>query len=573
MEKPPSAELADKTLPKSPTGIQGLDQIVNGGLPKGRTTLICGGPGCGKTLLAVEFLIRGAEEFGEPGVFMAFEETQEDLSKNVASLGIDLQDLIDRQKIFVDYVYLEPSEIEVTGEYDLEGLFIRLGSAIDAIGAKRVVLDTIESIFSGFGNEGILRAEVRRLFRWLKEKGVTAIVTGERGEKSLTRFGLEEYVSDCVILLENRTVNKIANRILQVVKYRGSAHGTDEYPFLIGNEGLWVEPISYVGLNYPVSSQRIPTGIPALDNMLGGKGFFRGSSVLISGSAGTGKTSLAASFVDAACRRGERSLFFAFEESTAQILRNLRSIGLDLQGWVDQGLLQFHAARPSLYGIEMHLLTLRKTIEEYRPMVVVIDPLNNLTSVGSSLEVKSMLTRLIDFLKMKQVTAIFTSLTNGSDTEISAEVGISSLMDTWLLVRNMEAGSERNRGLYVLKSRGMAHSTQVREFRLSNHGVELVDVYVGPEGILTGSARTAQESREKSLAVKRQAEVEHHKREMERNRSSLQAQISALQAAIELEEEKYQSFLADEDRERQLQAGERGAQVRARQRGTPNGGN
>ncbi len=348
MEKPPSAELADKTLPKSPTGIQGLDQIVNGGLPKGRTTLVCGGPGCGKTLLAVEFLIRGAEQFGEPGVFMAFEETQEDLSKNVASLGIDLQDLIDRQKIFVDYVYLEPSEIEETGEYDLEGLFIRLGSAIDAIGAKRVVLDTIESIFSGFGNEGILRAEVRRLFRWLKEKGVTAIVTGERGEKSLTRYGLEEYVSDCVILLENRMVNKIANRILQVVKYRGSAHGTDEYPFLIGKEGLWVQPITSIGLNYPVSSQRVPTGIPALDDMLGGKGYFRGSSVLISGTAGTGKTSLAASFVDAACRRGERSLFFAFEESTAQILRNMRSIGLDLQGWIDQGLLQFHAARPSL---------------------------------------------------------------------------------------------------------------------------------------------------------------------------------------------------------------------------------
>jgi len=471
-----SAKMNSHGIEKAPTGVKGLDEILTGGLPRGRTTLVCGGPGSGKTLLATEFLVRGALQYGEPGVLMAFEETADELAKNVASLGIDLDALIAREKLFVDYVYIERSEIEETGEYDLEGLFIRLGAAIEAVGAKRVVLDTLETIFAGFGNDSILRSEIRRLFRWLKDRGVTAVVTGERGERSLTRYGLEEYVSDCVILLENRVTDKLASRILRVVKYRGSRHGTDEYPFLIGDDGLWVQPITSLGLEYTVPSGYISSGVHQLDALLAGKGFYRGSSILLSGTAGTGKTSLSASMAEAACRRGERCLYIAFEESTSQIIRNMRSIGMDLNQWVDQGLLRFRASRPSFFGVEMHLLTIQKLVEEFNPSVVVIDPLTSLTTVGSVVEVKSMLVRLIDFFKMHHITTLFTTLTSGEQAEVTTDVDISSLMDTWILVRNRENNGERNRALYVLKARGIAHSTQVREFIMTEHGIELVDV-------------------------------------------------------------------------------------------------
>ena len=440
-----------KLLKKAPTGIQGFDEVVHGGLPQGRTTLVCGGPGSGKTLFATEFLVRGAQEYGEPGVFMAFEETAEELAKNVASLGMDLEELVEQKKIFIDYVHIERSEIEETGEYDLEGLFIRLASAIEMVGAKRIVLDTIETIFAGFANEQILRSEIRRLFRWMQDRGMTAVVTGERGEKSLTRYGLEEYISDCVILLDNRVQNKIANRILRVVKYRGSSHGTDEYPFLIGDEGFWVQPVTSLGLNYKVARDWISSGVSGLDEMLAGKGFYRGSSILVSGTAGTGKSSLAASLVNSACQRGERCLYFAFEESTDQIIRNMRSIGMDLKPWQDKDLLKFNTVRPTFYALEMHLLTMEKLVQEFDPSVVVLDPLTNLITIGSEMEVKSMLVRLIDYLKTKQITTFFTSLTHGGENEVQSELGISSLMDTWLLVRNLEYKGERNRGLYVLK--------------------------------------------------------------------------------------------------------------------------
>lgn len=536
-----------ETIRKSPTGIQGLDQVIAGGLPQGRVSLVCGGPGCGKTLMATEFLVRGAEQYGEPGVFMAFEETEEDLTKNVASLGIDLASLIEQEKIFVDYVYVERSEIEETGEYNLDGLFIRLASAIDSIGAKRVVLDTIETIFAGFANEAILRSEIRRLFRWLKDKGVTTIVTGERGEASLTRYGLEEYVSDCVILLDNRVQNKIANRILRVVKYRGSSHGTDEYPFLISEDGLWVAPITSIGLDYDVSTEFISSGIPELDRMLGGKGYYRSTTVLVSGTAGTGKTSLAASMIDATCRRGERCLYFAFEEASGQIIRNMRSIGYDLKEWVDKGLLTFFATRPSFHGIETHLLNIQKAVEENRPSMVVIDPLTNLTSIASETEVKSMLVRLIDFLKMKGIISLFTSLTSGGSSEIDTEVGISSLMDTWLLLRNVEMNGERNRTLYVLKSRGMAHSNQVREFILTDHGIRLVDVEIAGGGVLLGSARVAQQARARTDAQRREAEIQRMRREMESKRKLIQGQIDSLQAEIASEEARLEQEFAQTD--------------------------
>ena len=523
-------------LPKAPTGIQGLDEITGGGLPKGRSTLVCGSAGCGKTLLAMEFLVRGATQFNEPGVFMAFEETAKDLTQNVASLGFDLNDLIARKKMVLDFVYIERSEIEETGEYDLEGLFIRLGLAIDSIGAKRVVLDTIESLFAGLPNPLILRAELRRLFRWLKDKGVTAIITGERGDETLTRQGLEEYVSDCVIVLDHRVTDQASSRRLRVVKYRGSTHGTNEYPFLIDEDGISVLPVTSLGLQHAVSTERIPTGIARLDAMLGGVGYYRGSSVLISGTAGTGKSSIAAHFVDAACRRGERALYFAFEESPGQIIRNMRSIGINLEPWVKKGLLFFQATRPSFAGLEMQLTMMHKTVNTFKPQVVVVDPLNGFVSGGNAVEVKSMLMRLADFLKTSQITCLFTSLTAGGKPTEVTDVAMSALIDTWIILRDIEIGGERNRALSILKSRGMAHSNQIRECLLSSQGVELCEVYVGAGGVLTGSARLAQEALEHAGKLTRKQETERRQLELESKRRALEAQIDAMRAEFVVRE-------------------------------------
>ena len=530
-------DLVGTPLPKTLTGILGLDEITFGGLPKGRPTLICGGAGCGKTLMSMEFLVHGATQFNEPGVFMAFEETEEELRKNVASLGYDLKDLTDNKKLIIDYVHIERSEIEETGEYDLEGLFVRLGYAIDTIGAKRVVLDTIETIFAGLPNPFILRAELRRLFRWLKDKGMTAIVTGERGDGTLTRQGLEEYVSDCVILLDHRVREQISTRRLQIIKYRGSTHGTNEYPFLIDEDGISVLPITSVGLQHKASSDRVSSGVARLDTMLGGKGYFRGTSILVSGTAGTGKSSLAAHFINAACRRGERCLYFATEESPDLVVRNMRSIGIDLAPWVKKGLLRFDATRPTFHGLEMHLLRMHKLVAETQARVVVVDPITSYISLGDTLEVKSMLTRLIDFFKAHQITAFFTSLTEGGSALEQSEVGISSLMDTWILLRSIESNGERNRGIWVLKSRGMPHSNQVREFVLTDHGIELLDVYIGAEGVVTGTARAAQEAKEKAEALLHRQELELKQRNLELKNQALEAKIAAMRAEFEAERE------------------------------------
>lgn len=410
---------------------------------------------------------------------------------NVASLGYDLNNLIATKKIKIDHVHIDRSEIEETGEYDLEGLFIRLGHAIDSIGAKRVVLDTIENLFSGLSNDNILRAEIRRLFTWLKDKGVTTIITGERGEGKLTRQGLEEYISDCVILLDHRIQNQISTRRLRVIKYRGSVHGTNEYPFLIDEDGISVLPVTSLKLESKVSSQRVPSGIATLDEMLGGKGFFKGSSILVSGTAGTGKTSIAASFADSACRRNERCLFFAFEESPGQIMRNMRSIGINLDQHVKSGLLKFHASRPTMYGLEMHLVVIYKLIKQFKPKTIVLDPITNLVTVGDVSEVKLILIRLIDFLQREQVTVMFTALTSSNENNQQADEGVSSLVDAWLKVRDIEFNGERNRGIYIMKSRGMKNSNKVREFLITNKGIKMIDIVVGPNGVLTGSAREA----------------------------------------------------------------------------------
>lgn len=531
-------------LEKVSSGISGLDEITGGGLPKGRPTLVCGNAGCGKTLLAMEFLVRGATEHGEPGVFMSFEENEEELTVNVASLGFDLKALTKRKKIALDFVRIERSEIQETGEYDLEGLFIRLSHAIDSIGAKRVVLDTMEALFAGLPNHAILRSELRRLFRWLKDKGVSAIITAERGDGLLTRHGLEEYVADCVILLDHRVNDQVSTRRLRVVKYRGSVHGTNEYPFLISKEGFSVLPVTSLGLDHPASTERVSSGVDRLDTMLGGKGYFRGSSILVSGTAGTGKSSIAAAFVAATARRGEKSLYFAFEESQNQIVRNMKSIGLDLDPLVSKGLLHFHACRPSLYGLEMHLLTIYDLVRKLKPRVVVMDPITNLVSVGTEVEVRSMLTRLIDFFKNEQITALFPSLTSSGASQ--SENPIASLMDVWILLRNIESGSERNRGLYILKARGMEHSNQIREVILSSQGIGLVDVYSGPTTVLTGSARIEQVGLEKAEIDRRKALIARRQREIERERGIIAAQMGVLTAGLQAKIEELNHEITEE---------------------------
>ncbi len=529
-------ELTMNRLSKSPTGIKGFDEITGGGLPEGRPTLVCGGAGCGKTLFAMEFLVRGATEFDEPGVFMSFEETNKELTVNVASLGINLADLIRKKRLILEHVHIERSEIEETGEYDLEALFIRLGYAIDSIGAKRVVLDTIESLFAGLPNQLILRAELRRLFRWLKERGVTAIITGERGDDKLTRQGLEEYVSDCVIMLDHRVNEQTSTRRLRIVKYRGSLHGTNEYPFLIDETGFSVLPVTSLGLKHNVSNERVSSGISALDKMLEGKGYYRGSTVLVSGTAGVGKTSIAAHFAEAACKRGERVLYFCFEESPNQLIRNMLSIGIKLEPWLEKGLLQFHATRPTLYGLEMHLAATHKAVNAFKPDIVILDPINTFVIGDDEIEIKTMLMRIVDFLKADQITALFTSLTSNNSSGESSEAGISSLIDTWILLRDIELSGERNRGMYVLKSRGMANSNQIREFILTDHGVELREAYIGSKGVLTGSARIAQEAEESAELLIRKKNLERKKREIEQKRNALKAQISALHFEFESQE-------------------------------------
>jgi circadian clock protein KaiC len=532
-------------LPKTPTGIKGLDALTLGGLPSGRPTLLCGAAGCGKTLFAMTFLINGVNEFDEPGVMMSFEERTRDLETNVASLGYDVAELIQRKKLVIDHVYIERAEIEESGEYDLEGLFVRLGHAIDSIGAKRVVLDTIEALFSGLDDTAILRAELRRLFAWLKDKGVTAIITGERGEGQLTRYGIEEYVSDCVILLDNRVEEQVTTRRLRVVKYRGSSHGTNEYPFLIDEHGISVLPITSAELGHRMSLESVSSGVSGLDEMLGISGYFRGSSILISGLAGTGKSTFGAAFVNAACERGERCLFFAFEESPDQIVRNMTSVGMNLKRHVDSGLLYFQAARPSLYGFEMHLARMNRDIEEFAPSVIVVDPISAFR--GPSFEIHSTLVRLADICKSKGITALFTSLSSSGEQMTESERSVSSLMDTWISLKDMEANGERNRVLYLLKSRGMNHSKQLREYQLTDHGIHMMDAYVGPEGVLTGTARLAQEAREREASLSRQQATERRRREVARKRAAMERQIAELRAALETEEMEISTLIEQEE--------------------------
>jgi circadian clock protein KaiC len=542
-------------LAKAPTGISGLDEVTGGGLPRGRPTLVCGPAGCGKTLLAMEFLVRGITWFDEPGVFVAFEEPADDLIVNVASLGFDLARFEAEGQLVLEHVNIVSGEVVETGDWDLDGLFLRLGAAIDAVGAKRIVIDTIENLFGAFSNTAILRAELRRLFGWLKDRGLTAVITGERGDGTLTRHGIEEYVSDCVIVLDHRVTEQTSTRRLRILKYRGSLHGTNEYPFLIGETGVSVLPITSPSLGHDVSAERVSTGVARLDSMLGGGGFYKGSTVLVSGTAGTGKTTLGAQFCDATCQRGERAMYFAFEESEAEILRNMYSVGIDLRRWVDASLLQFRCFRPSLLGLEAHLFAMQKAVSEFNPAVVVEDPVSDILRVGTDVDVSAMLTRQVDFLKSRGVTALFTSLTSDAE-RADADQELASFIDTWLMVKAMEGNGENNRVLFVRKSRGMAHSNQIREFLLTSQGIELADVYVGPQGVLTGSARQAQEAKERTDGTARLEDLEQRRVNLERRRESVDAQTASLWREFEAEAEVVERLLSHgstgvEDREGQ----------------------
>ena len=558
-------EVQGRGLEKAPTGIHGLDELTDGGLPRGRTTLIVGAPGTGKTLMGIEFAVKGAAQFNEPAVIMAFEETGEELAANVRSLGYDLKKLAASKKLVLDHVRVERHQIEETGEYDLEGLFIRLNHSIESIGAKRVVLDTLESLFAGLPNAAILRAELRRLFGWLKEKGMTSVITAEAGNGHLTREGLEEYVSDCVILLDHRMEEQVPTRRLRVLKYRGSSHGTNEYPFLITDSGISVFPVTSMAYSArPVSRGRVSTGIPRLDAMLGGKGYYRGSMVLVSGTAGTGKTSVGARFIEAACQRGERGIFLTFEESPSQVVRNMKSIGIDLDRWIKNGRLMFYAPRPTVYGLETHLVTMQYQVEAFDPQVVVMDPITNLTTIATQKDVRLMLMRFSAFLKNRGATGMFTSLTPGGETLESTTVSISSLADTWVFLRDIEIGGERNRGIYVLKSRGMAHSNQIREFVLSPKGIDLLDVYLGPSGVLTGSARASREAEDRARLRQQQQEVKRLEAEVRRKRLETEAQVARLRAELGRDEDELARKLAFAKNGLRAEAEERDVMAKSR---------
>ncbi|MEH6949815.1 circadian clock protein KaiC [Nitrobacter sp. NHB1] len=533
-------------ISKSLTGIDGFDDLTLGGVPTGRPTLVCGSAGCGKTLFATTFLTHGAREYGEPGVFVTFEERPGDIVSNVASLGFALHKLVDDQKIAFEHITLERSELEEAGDYDLEGLFLRIEEAIDSIGAKRIVLDTIESLFSAFSNQAILRAEIRRLFDWLKDKGMTTVITAERGDGSLTRQGLEEYVSDCVILLDHRVQNQASTRRLRIVKYRGTAHGTNEYPFLIDQDGFSVLPVSSLGLNHKVFEDRISSGIADLDDMLAGGGFHRASSVLISGVAGSGKSSVAASFANAACAAGERALLFSFEESADQSVRNMKSLGIDLGRWIKSDKLRFIAARPTFYSLEMHLAVMLREVTRFDPSLVVLDPISSFLESGDRMEVQSMLLRVIDFLKSHGVTAIFTHLMHGQDEKVQTDAGLSSLMDAWILLLNREVSGEFNRELYLLKARGLSHSNQVREFVMSDDGIKLVPPYLGESGALTGTARRNEEAKSRRAEVRRRADVSRVQQQIQQKRRRAKAQMEALQAELDADEIELKAITDDE---------------------------
>jgi len=550
-------------IEKSPTGIEGFDELTLGGLPAGRPTLICGSAGCGKTLFASTFLINGARTFGEAGVFVTFEERPVDIVSNLASLGFAVDHLVDAGMIGIEHIALDPSELAEVGDYDLEGLFLRLELAVDAIGAKRIVLDTIESLFSAFSNPAILRAEIRRLFDWLKQKGLTAVITGERGDGTLTRQGLEEYVSDCVILLDHRVHNQISTRRLRIVKYRGTAHGTNEYPFLIDRDGISVLPVSALGLNHKVFDERIPTGIADLDAMLHGGGFHRATSILLTGVAGSGKSSIAASFVNAACAAGERAVVFSFEESAEQTVRNMRSIGLDLGRWIDEGRLHYVAARPTFYSLEMHLAVILREIVRFGPSLVVLDPISAFLSSGEQLEVQSMLLRVVDFLKSKGITAVFTHLAH-TQGATETDAGLSSLMDAWILLLNREVNGEFNRELYLLKARGIEHSNQVREFVMSSDGIRLIPPYLGNSGALTGSARQMEEAKMRQAEAERNAGVSRLQQQIEHRRRRAQAQIAALQAELAADEVELGGLLKSEQEHLRQAEADRAAIIRSR---------
>ena len=466
-------ELSITKLPKSLTGIQGLDDITYGGIPQNRPTLLVGSIGTGKTIFAMEYIINGITMFNEPGVFMTFEEQTDELQINVTSMGYNLSKLIADNKIYLEHLHIDHREIQATGKYDIEGLFIRIEMAIEKVKAKRIVLDALDTLFIGLDSQ-ILRSEIKRLFFWLKEKKVTAIITSEVGDIFLTRLGFEEVVADCVIELNNRLNNQISTRRLRIVKYRGSYHSTNEYPFMIDHKGITIFPIISEAPQIIVSNERISSGIKQIDEMLDGRGFYVGSSILVSGSAGTGKSSIAASFIKDVCEKKGTALYCAFEEAPNQIKRNMASIGIFLEPYEKSGNLHFYYSRPTLQTLELHFIAIKKLIKQINPSVVILDPITNLMIENINSDIRTMLTRFVDYLKMEQITVLLTATLTVSSLElIQSNEGISSMVDTCIMIQEKNIIDSRRRTLYIMKSRGICNSKKEVEFIITSEGISI----------------------------------------------------------------------------------------------------
>lgn len=552
---------AGNGLAKEPTGIPGLDILLEGGLPAGRLTLVCGGPGTGKTVLGMQILAQGALEADEPGVFLAFEEDRDELLANMTGFGWDLASMERSGKLVVDSAGLSLAELREAGAFDLSGLFVRLQAAMDQVGARRVVIDTIESLFTAIPDVAVVRAELVRLMRWLRDRGVTAFITAPRGNGALTRYGIEEYITDCVILLDQRVAEQGTTRWMRVVKYRGSGHVNDEVPFLIGSTGFSVLPLVSLPLDYQASDRRLSTGVPTLDDMLGG-GYYEGSAVLVSGTAGSGKSSLAAHLLERTCRDGGRAAMFAFEESESVIVRNMRSIGIDLAPWLENDRLRIVSCRPGRYGLESHLVAIHKAVVDFKPSVLVLDPISGFEHLGTVERGKSMVTRVLDLVRREGVTTLMTNLVKGGGAKDQTDIGVSSIMDTWISVRDVESDGERNRAIYIIKARGMAHSNQVREFLLTPEGIQLRPVYTGPAGVLVGTARAVQEAAEESDARNRAREIERLERHLEGEQRKLEARVAALRAESEAAQDELSAQI---DRAKAARSDVENASGRARQ--------
>ena len=517
------------------TGVKGLDDVLGGGIPQGHAMLLVGKPGTGKSILSMEYLLHGIELHKENGVYISFEESEKQIISNAASFGWKFEEMVKKNKLAISYIDMQPEQMRTVGDYDLSALILRVKGAIKKVNARRVVIDGINNLLSTFDDERIIRSDLLRLIREIKEVNATIFITGERGHDSWSKMGFEEYLADGLMHLDNRTDGNYQTREIQVVKCRGINHYTGKSPFIINSEGMSIRPLITADFDYKVLKSRVSTGIADIDNMLGGKGLYRGSTVYITGPSGAGKTSISSSFANGACSRGERALFLAFEESSDQIIRNMKSIGLSLDKWVNEKLLYFYTARATTNSLEGHLDNIMTMVREVEPTCVVLDPISAFRPIANENETKLMLIRLNDYLRARKITTVFTALSSDGEYSEHADVQLSSIADTWIVVRIMDYKGERNNVMQLMKSRGMSHSRQMKEMYFTGNGLKLQNVYQGPEGVLTGAARIGQEKYEKLKEARNVIEIDKNRKKIERKKSLLEASIEALKHEYEEE--------------------------------------